>query len=31
MLPQDSFGDIKGLVRHRSWIPYTHWVMECKR
>lgn len=26
-----SFGKIKGLVRHRAWIPYTHWVMECSK
>lgn len=30
-LPQSTFADIDGRVRHRRWIPYTHWVMECKR
>jgi SAM-dependent methyltransferase len=30
MLATSAFGDIQGLIRHRTWIPYTHWVMECK-
>ena len=28
-LPKTSFNVIDGQLRHRSWIPYTHWVMEC--
>ncbi len=24
-----SFDKIKGVLRHRKWIPYTHWIMEC--
>jgi cyclopropane fatty-acyl-phospholipid synthase-like methyltransferase len=23
------FEQVTGEVKHRSWIPYTHWVMEC--
>jgi SAM-dependent methyltransferase len=23
------FPEVKGRVRHRSWVPYTHWIMEC--
>lgn len=22
---------VSGQVKHRSWIPYTHWVMECQK
>lgn len=22
---------ISGEVRHRLWIPYTHWIMECQK
>jgi len=29
-LPKPNFSGTQGQVRHRSWIPYTHWVMECK-
>lgn len=29
-LPGLSFRTIDGQVRHRTWIPYTHWLMECK-
>lgn len=25
-----QFGDINGRVTHQSWIPYTHWTMECR-
>lgn len=25
------FSQVKGLVRHRIWIPYTHWIMECQK
>lgn len=31
LLAQDSFKEVKGTMRHRSWIPYTHWIMECSR
>lgn len=27
-LVPDIFAEVKGLVRHRSWLPYTHCVME---
>lgn len=23
------FDKVVGTLRHRSWIPYTHWIMEC--
>lgn len=29
-LPTASFSMVNGQLRHRSWIPYTHWIMECK-
>ena len=22
---------VSGQVKHRSWIPYTHWIMECQK
>lgn len=25
------FSQVKGEVRHRAWIPYTHWIMECQK
>ena len=25
------FSQVKGEVRHRVWIPYTHWIMECQK
>ena len=25
------FLQVKGVVRHRIWIPYTHWIMECQK
>lgn len=28
-LPAKSFARIDGTLRHRIWIPYTHWIMEC--
>lgn len=28
-LAKTSFTEINGTVRHRSWIPYTHFIMEC--
>lgn len=24
------FSQVRGEVRHRAWIPYTHWIMECQ-
>lgn len=29
-LPEQHFSQVSGQLRHRSWIPYTHWIMECK-
>jgi 2-polyprenyl-3-methyl-5-hydroxy-6-metoxy-1,4-benzoquinol methylase len=31
LLAQDSFSKVKGTLRHRNWIPYTHWIMECRK
>ena len=28
-LPRTVFATVTGQLRHRSWIPYTHWIMEC--
>lgn len=25
------FSQVIGEVRHRAWIPYTHWIMECQQ
>lgn len=25
------FEQVTGEVKHRSWIPYTHWIMECTK
>lgn len=25
------FGQVTGEVKHRSWIPYTHWIMESTK
>jgi cyclopropane fatty-acyl-phospholipid synthase-like methyltransferase len=25
------FEQVTGAVKHRSWIPYTHWTMECTK
>jgi len=30
-LPSAIFGQVHGDLRHRSWIPYTHWLMDCRR
>ena len=30
-LPQGIFSTVRGDLRHRSWIPYTHWFMECEK
>lgn len=29
-LAQNTFQTISGNIRHRTWIPYTHWTMECR-
>jgi SAM-dependent methyltransferase len=29
-LASSVFSDIVGRVRHQAWIPYTHWIMECR-
>ena len=28
-LAREEFGTVQGTIRHRSWVPYTHWIMEC--
>lgn len=28
-LARKSFSNVQGALRHRGWIPYTHWIMEC--
>ena len=28
-LAREEFGIVEGTIRHRSWVPYTHWIMEC--
>jgi SAM-dependent methyltransferase len=28
-LTENVFSYIHGVVRHRRWIPYTYWIMEC--
>lgn len=28
-LARTQFRKAEGQVRHRRWIPYTHWIMEC--
>lgn len=30
-LAGSAFGTVRGHLRHRRWIPYTHWIMECSR
>jgi len=30
-LARHEFHLVEGKVRHRIWIPYTHWIMECTR
>jgi SAM-dependent methyltransferase len=30
-LSSQVFKKINGSVKHRKWIPYTHWVMECTK
>lgn len=29
-LPDGIFSQVTGTLVHRHWIPYTHWVMECR-
>ena len=26
-----AFSQVQGVVRHRAWVPYTHWIMECQK
>lgn len=28
-LANGRFSKVDGTLRHRAWIPYTHWFMEC--
>lgn len=28
-LARRVFPKVRGTLRHRIWIPYTHWMMEC--
>lgn len=28
-LARSAFANVRGTLRHRAWIPYTHWIMEC--
>ena len=28
-IPEGIFSTVQGELRHRAWIPYTHWLMEC--
>lgn len=30
-LARHEFNLAEGMVQHRVWIPYTHWIMECTR
>lgn len=30
-LVRPVFNDTTGVVRHRRWVPYTHWMMEAVR
>lgn len=25
----NAFSQVEGGVKHRAWVPYTHWIMEC--
>lgn len=27
----NAFTQVEGVVKHRIWIPYTHWIMECTK
>lgn len=28
-LAESVFREVHGELRHKVWIPYTHWIMEC--
>lgn len=30
-LAKSSFANVSGILRHRKWVPYTHWIMECTK
>lgn len=30
-IANSSFASVDGTLRHRRWIPYTHWIMECSK
>jgi SAM-dependent methyltransferase len=30
-LAHHEFHLVQGMVRHRMWLPYTHWIMECTK
>lgn len=30
-LASPVFTQVTGKVRHQTWIPYTHWIMECQK
>lgn len=30
-LANKNFRQVHGTLRHRNWIPYTHWIMECSK
>ena len=30
-LAKSEFIQIQGILRQRTWIPYTHWFMECTK
>jgi 2-polyprenyl-3-methyl-5-hydroxy-6-metoxy-1,4-benzoquinol methylase len=31
LLPNRIFSKVSGQVKHRTFIPYTHWIMECQK
>lgn len=30
-LASNAFDHVTGVVKHRTWVPYTHWIMECTK
>lgn len=30
-IASEHFSSVKGVLKHRAWIPYTHWFMECEK
>lgn len=30
-LAKHAFGNVTGIVRHRTWPPYTHCILECTK